>query len=245
MDDQLYCNPDLAQFYDIENSRGPDFEYCEKLADDAQSVLDLGCGTGQFLADLSGDKRRVGIDPAGAMLDIARTRTGGGNVTWVEADARSVRLDQKFELIILTGHAFQVFLTEVDQRAVLATIANHLTPNGRFIFDSRSPDVAEWRDWQPTETDRKFEHPGHGTIRTWNSTSQDQQTGVVTYQSHYEIVASGQVTSASSDIVFTPKDQIAAMIGDAGLIVDTWYGDWQGTPWQPEAIDIIPFGTRR
>ena len=42
MADRLYNDPDLVQFYDIENEAGPDFDYCLMFAGDARSVLDLG-----------------------------------------------------------------------------------------------------------------------------------------------------------------------------------------------------------
>jgi SAM-dependent methyltransferase len=87
------------------------------------------------------DGRTVfGVDPAAAMLDIARRRPGGDKVAWVHADAQSVRLGRRFDLVLLTGHAFQVFLTGEDQKAVFSTIAAHLAPEGRFIFVARRLD---------------------------------------------------------------------------------------------------------
>ena len=137
--DDLYNDPGLAQFYDLENGWGLDFDYCLQLADEARAVLDLGCGTGQLAASLADGRTVVGVDPAAAMLDIARHRHGGRKVTWVEADARRVRLDRRFDLVLLTGHAYQVFLSDEDQQAVLSTIAEHLAPGGRFVFDTRNP----------------------------------------------------------------------------------------------------------
>src|SRR5688572_28616020 len=105
MDDPLYRNPALAQFYDVANQWGADFDYCVSLASDATSVLDLGCGTGELAAALAQNRKVTGVDPAAAMLDNARGRPGGGNVAWVQADALSVRLGKRFDLIVLTGHA--------------------------------------------------------------------------------------------------------------------------------------------
>src|SRR6185295_14259902 len=115
MTDRLYSDPDLVQFYDIENERGVDFDYCVRFAQGARSVLDLGCGTGQLAAALVDGRSVSGVDPASAMLDIARRRVGGESVDWVEADARTVRLGRRFDLVLLTGHAFQVFLTPDDR----------------------------------------------------------------------------------------------------------------------------------
>ena len=158
-EDRLYHDPALADFYDLENGweRAPDFDYCERLAEGAQSVLDLGCGTGELAVALSAGRTVAGVDPAPAMLAIARAKLGADAVDFVEGDARTLRLGRRFDLVLLTGHAFQVFLTTEDRRAALATIAAHLAPGGRFVFDSRNP--ANAQGWPA---------PGIGTGRRRN-----------------------------------------------------------------------------
>ncbi|NIX76662.1 class I SAM-dependent methyltransferase [Microvirga terricola] len=241
-DDPLYRDPNLAQLYDAANRWGVDFDYCVTLAADAQSVLDLGCGTGELAAALAVNRSVTGVDPAGAMLDIARKRPGGREVTWVEADARNVRLGQRFDLIVLTGHVFQVFLTEDDQRAVLATIAAHLKPDGRFIFDSRNPAIRTWENRNQHNTLHRLDHPQLGPLEAWNEPSFDDSTNILTYENGYRILATGQAFSGSAQIRFTPLEELADMIAAAGLMVETWLGDWQGTPYHPDAKDIIPLG---
>ena len=58
-DDTLYQDPDLAQFYDLANAWGPDQDFCKDLARNADSVLDLGCGTGRLAADLAADPKEA------------------------------------------------------------------------------------------------------------------------------------------------------------------------------------------
>jgi SAM-dependent methyltransferase len=245
MTDRLYSDPDLVQFYDIENERGVDFDYCVRFACDARSVLDLGCGTGQLAAALADGRSVTGVDPASAMLDIARTRAGGESVDWVEADARNVRLGRRFDLVLLTGHAFQVFLTPEDRKAVLGTIAAHLAPGGRFIFDTRNPAVQEWLEWTPERSHRMLDHLGLGTIKAWNDVRRDAATGVVTYSTHYEIPGRREVLSAESKIAFPAKEELAGMIDETGLVVDEWLGSWLGAPYSPASPEIIPIGRLR
>src|ERR1700754_2723391 len=101
--DQLYHDAELAQFYDLDNGWGSDLAYCRTLSASARSMLDLGCGTGRFAATLArergADIEIIAVDPAAAMLDIARARPGGENVTWIEADARQVRLGRQVDLV--------------------------------------------------------------------------------------------------------------------------------------------------
>lgn len=240
--DRLYRDPALAQFYDLNNGWGDAKTFCAGLAQDAKSVLDLGCGTGMLIATLAPECEAVGADPAAAMLEIARTRPGGDQATWIEADAGALRLDQRFDLIVMTGNAFQTLLSEDAQRAALATIAYHLTPQGRFIFDTRSPEDEDWRTWTPEASLRHLAHPRLGRIDAWNDVAQDAATGIVTYQTHYRVAQSGQMFSAASQIAFTPRDKLCAMLADAGLRVDQWYGDWQGSPGTEASLSFIPLG---
>lgn len=244
-EDRLYHDPALADFYDLENGwdRSPDFAYCKALAADAASVLDLGCGTGELAVALADRRQVVGVDPAPAMLEIARAKPGAGSVDFIAGDARTLRLSRRFDLVVLTGHAFQVFLTEDDRRAALATIAAHLAPGGRFIFDSRNPACREWEEWGPDVSLRLVEHPRFGTVAAWNDATEDPATGIVTYGTHYEIRATGEHLSAASRIAFPQKAELEALIAGAGLKVERWLGDWEGKAWQPGDGELIPLGT--
>ncbi|MDX3925485.1 MAG: methyltransferase domain-containing protein [Shinella sp.] len=244
-DDPLYRDPELADFYDLENGWAADLEFCRTLAKDARSVLDLGCGTGELAVALAEGRDVVGVDPARAMLDIARGKPAGRGVDWVEADARTVQLARRFDLILLTGHAFQVFLTGEDRRAVLQTIAAHLAPGGRFILDTRNPQAQEWLEWVPGASDRLIEHPRFGTVKAWNDMTHDPATGIVTYETVYEITTSGKRLSASARIAFPEKAELEALITEAGLTIERWMGDWQGNDFTEDAREMIPVGGRQ
>ncbi|EJJ27201.1 class I SAM-dependent methyltransferase [Rhizobium sp. CF142] len=240
-DDPLYSDPSLAQFYDAANRWGPDFDFCVKLAEGANSALDLGCGTGELTAALAATRNVTGVDPAAAMLDIGRTRPGGDKVEWVEGDARTVRLGKKYDLIVLTGHAFQVFLTEEDQRSALATIAAHLSPAGRFVFDTRNPGFHGERDVRHGRV-RQLEHAELGVIEASDESHYDETTGILSYENGYRVLSTGERFAGRSQILYTPRDKLARMIGDAGLTVDAWYGDWEGNPFNAQSREIIPVG---
>jgi SAM-dependent methyltransferase len=242
MTDRLYDDPDLVQFYDAENGWDESNDFCRNLAADCRSILDLGCGTGLLAAALATNGADVfGVDRAGAMLDVARSRDGGSRVRWVEGDARSVRLDRRFDLVVLTGHAFQVFLTPEDRAAVLRTIASHLLPAGRFVFDARNPVAEEWREWTPERSRRILRHPRHGEVAVWNDVTFDARIAVAAYETHYRI-ADGLTLSSRSRIAFPSRDEVADAIGKAGLAVEKWLGDWFGAPWNSAAPEIIPIG---
>lgn len=241
MQDRLFEDPGLVRFYDAENGWGDDTRFCLALAQGAARVLDLGCGTGLLAAALGAGREVVGVDPAPAMLDVARARPGGDAVTWVEGDGRSLRLGRRFDLVLMTGHAFQCLLTDADQRALCETIAAHLAPQARFIFDSRNPAREEWREWVPELSQRQFDDPTLGRVTAWNDVRMDAATGIVTYETCYRD-QSGNTQNATSRIRFATRNDINQRMVEAGLCVDRWMGDWQGSPWTESSPEIIPIG---
>ncbi|MHA1565150.1 MAG: class I SAM-dependent methyltransferase [Alphaproteobacteria bacterium] len=245
--DDLYENPDVTQFYDTLNSwHRPlgrvDFDYCAALAKGAASVLDLGCGTGELAVELGKNRSVTGVDPAAAMLDIGRQRPGGDHVTWCHADARTVRLDRRFDLVVLTGHAFQVFLTREDQRAALLTIAAHLKPDGVFVFDSRNIALRGPKTQRREDSSHLIDDPELGEIEAWCDSAYDPDMRILSYTNSFLVQKTGKVHSASAKIAYTPREELADLLAEAGLAVDTWFGDWLGTPYDPEAKDMIPVG---
>lgn len=242
LDDGLYNDPLLAQFYDSASQTRLDFAFCLDLAKQGQAVLDLGCGTGTLAVQLAKKCDVTAVEPAQAMLEIARKREGGGEVNWVLGDARTVRLDAKFDLIILTGHSFQVFLTQEDQMAVLKSIALHLKPEGRFVFDSRNPDFKAPKGRVNDSNVRILQHPTHGQIEMWNESDFDEVAGILTYKNGFKIVATGEEYAASEQIYYTKQTKIAEMLESCGLKIIDCYGDWMGAEFSRNAREIIPFG---
>lgn len=238
----LYADMGLATFYDTAQPQRDDFACCRKLAEQASSVLDLGCGTGDLAISLAGDRRVVAVDPAKAMLDLAEQKHGADGVVWIKGDARSIRLGETFDLIMLTGHAFQVFLDRSQRLECLRTIAAHLSPDGVFVFDSRNPDFDAPKERTKAQTLTRLRHPQLGEIEKWNVSNYDRSRQILTYSNHYRIVASGEVRSAEDRIAYPPQAELADLIVIAGLHAVRWLGDWTGAPFGPEAREIIPVG---
>ena len=153
-----------------------------------------------------------------------------------------MRLGQSFDLVLLTGHAFQCFLTAVDQLAVLHTIAAHLAPMGQFIFDSRNPNAREWLEWTQERSFHTIIHPRLGPVRAWHDTVWNSSTGVATYQTHYSAVYTGKNLTSRSDIAFPAKDDLQMMLAESGLRAERWLGDWTGSSYSEASPEIIPIG---
>ena len=153
---------DNAALYDLQYAAyRDDIPFYTRLAhDQGGSVLELGAGTGRVTeALLAAGHEVVAVDASAAMLARAATRLAGREgVELVEADMRSVRLGRHFDLVIAPFNTLMHAYTLDDQDATLATVAEHLAPDGLFAFDVYQPRLGalgvmrrepEWADLAP------------------------------------------------------------------------------------------------
>src|SRR6266516_6018529 len=109
MIERQFTEDSLAELYDLFHpwERRRDFTFYLRLVMSAGAVLDVGCGTGALLhaAREAGHSGRLcGLDPADVMLQQARKRS---DIEWIVGDLGSVGWNQEFDLVVMTGHAFQ------------------------------------------------------------------------------------------------------------------------------------------
>src|SRR5206468_3108943 len=105
----------------------------------ADSVLDVGCGTGTLLHEARQARhsgRLCGIDPASGMLSRARRRT---DIEWVLGSLQSASFTAEFDLIVMTGHAFQAIINDEELQDFLVAVRSALAPGGSFAFETRNP----------------------------------------------------------------------------------------------------------
>ena len=140
-----------AARYDLEyGASDVDGPFYRSLLAEPGSVLDLATGTGRTALLLAGDGHEVvGVDASAGMIQLATAKADAllsdeapGSVSFVQADATTLNLRRKFDLVVLSGNALQAFLTDADRAAVLNTVWRHLKPEGRLAFAVRFPHAA-------------------------------------------------------------------------------------------------------
>jgi SAM-dependent methyltransferase len=244
--DRLFAEPSLAVLYDLFCPWDPrgDFGFYLPLVMEAASVLDVGCGTGMLLrrARAEGHAGRLcGLDPAAAMLDVARE--GGDGVEWVLGDLSSVSWSGEFDLVVMTGHAFQVLTRDEEVRGALAAVRTALTPAGRFAFETRNPLARGWEEWTPENAVEVTDGSG-AVIRQEHQVDLPVRGDLVSFTTTYSSPAWRQPERSRSQLRFLGAGALAGFLVGAGLEIAEQYGDWDRSELTPGSPEIITIAAR-
>ncbi|CAA9221479.1 MAG: hypothetical protein AVDCRST_MAG41-524 [uncultured Corynebacteriales bacterium] len=228
-----YDDVEDARLYDVQNPWGPGDEFYRSLVPPDGDVLDVGCGTGRLLTRLREDGSRgrlVGLDPGAGMLAVARETPG---IEWVRGHLRPGAYDAEFDLVTMTGHAFQELRTDAEVDGVLRGMRDAVRPGGRIAFETRDPAAREWERWHGAS----FEVPYDGAAVR------------ISYEVHSvdgELVSFTETTDGGrwhrqadpATLRFLAADALDRHLAGAGLRVVARYGDWDRSPTGPEIITV-------
>jgi len=108
----------------------------------AQSILELGCGTGAHAVHLASMGYAIhGVDRSHEMLTAANRRLKDASadiaprIRFSPGDIRQVRLDERFDAVIALFHVISYLPTNDDLKAVFTTARCHMGAGGIFLFD--------------------------------------------------------------------------------------------------------------
>lgn len=140
----------LAEIYDQQYERyRDDVPFYLRLADDyGGPILELGAGTARLSAALArAGHQVVALEPSQGMMERGRERLERDGlqerVRYHQGDMRTVRLNERFPLILAPLGTLSHAYTLQDQDATLATVKAHLEPGGLFAFDVQNPNFNE------------------------------------------------------------------------------------------------------
>lgn len=219
--DDLFEHPRLAAVYDALDPDRSDLEAYAAIVTEleAQCVLDVGCGTGTFALMLAErGVEVVGVDPADASLDVARSKPGAEAARWVHGDATALPDDLagRVDLAVMTGNVAQAIVEEKDWSRTLTAVGRCLRPGGQLVFETRRLERCGWLEWTREQTETLTQVPGHGPIRHWV-----QLTDVALPLVSFEAVRvfEDQTITSTSTLRFRTQDEIAASLITSGYDV--------------------------
>jgi SAM-dependent methyltransferase len=218
--DAIFADARLALIYDAFDGPRDDLAAYVGIARElsAGRVLDVGCGTGNLAILLASTGRTVvGVDPAAASLDVARSKDGAAPVTWIQGDASAVP-GLGADLAVMTGNVAQVFRADTDWAQTLAAIGAALRPHGHFVFETRRPERRAWEEWAADTGPVTLDVPGSGRVeqrREVTSVSLPE----VSFRDTYTFLADGEVITSDSMLRFRDRDELEASLAAGGYRV--------------------------
>ncbi len=243
--------------YDLQDSSDTGVAFYATLAQETGGpVLEVACGTGRVSIPIAQLGFAVtGVDIVSGMLERARSKSVGLSTRWVEGDARTFDLGEQFRLIFLTGNAFQAFLTNTDQAALLQRVRAHLHDEGVFAFETRNPRWStrgirdedydglfvnlethtEEEAW-PSYIDTSGREVRVSRTRTYDHVAQILHW--TTYRRWHEGAEEHTKTTRIA-LRYTFPQELAALLHYNGLTIVRQYGDWNGEPLTATSPSII------
>lgn len=230
--DALFADPRLARLYDPLEDDREDLDPYLRLATEfgARSVIDVGCGTGEFavrLARLADDRgvamSIIGVDPAAASIDIALHKPLAERVRWMVGTASDLanghRPVRDADLIVMTGNVAQVFVTDDAWSETLDACRQMLAADGRLVVETRDPERRAWEEWSGDGRRSVNEVPGVGRVESWIDVV-GVDLPLVTFDSWFRFEETGDTVSSTSTLRFRDREEIGRTLNEAGLVVD-------------------------
>lgn len=244
MVERQFTEDRLAALYDVfyPPERRDDFAFYLPLVMSARAVLDVGCGTGALLrlAREAGHTGRLcGLDPATGMLNQARQRP---DIEWVHGDLASAGWDREFDLVIMTGHAFQELTADDAIRAALAAIRSALADGGRFAFETRNPLDRAWERWSAQYSDEVTDATG-AVVRCAYRVER-VEGDIVRSMSTFTSPGWDRPEVSRGALRFMGVDELGAFLAGAGLAIVEQFGDWDKGPLTEASPEIITIARR-
>ncbi len=171
------------------------------------------------------------------MLKEARKHT---DIEWHLGDLATLTIADAFDLVVMTGHAFQVLIEHHELQTSLAAIRALLASNGRFAFETRNPTAQAWTHWTPdyphairgtgTKMVRKVTVPFDGRTISFTHTFTNPDWD------HEQI--------SQSTLRFLDSPTLLQFLNEAGLEIEAQFGNWDHTPVTDRSPEIITIARR-
>jgi hypothetical protein len=160
------------------------------------------------------------------------------------ADLSAAKWVREFDLVVMTGHAFQVFVQDIELQTALAAIHSAPTDGGRFVFETRNPLVRSWELWDSEERPAVADANG-AQVRMTRRITAPYDGHKVSFTHTFRSDAWDEPRISHSTLRFLDKAGLGAALARAGLTVEAQFGDWDRRPLADDSPEIITIARRR
>lgn len=200
-------------------------------------VLELACGSGRFVVPLAKAGLAVtGIDLSEPMLARGRKLAAEQRVEieTLALDMRDFDLGgRRFETVMIAANSIMHLLTADDFRRFFASVARHLAPGGRLLFDCFVPSVrllSRAGERQPMTT---VQHPDLGEINVEEIIDYDPLTQIAHTRWYWSAAshADFKVMELSMRQIFPQELPLLLEVNRFRLLER--FGDFERSPFGP------------
>jgi SAM-dependent methyltransferase len=197
------------------------------------AVLDLGCGPGRHSLELARRGFQVtGVDRTRLYLQEARKRAAdeGLAIDFVEADMRSFRQPERFDVALSLFTAFGYFEEAAENQRVLQNIYDSLHPGGVLLLELMGKEILasiyQARDWD--EVDGVFLLQERKVSKNWSW-----------IKNRWIVTGDGETIAYESGHWVYSAVELQLMLIEAGFSRVDIYGDVEGRPYGVEAKRLV------
>ncbi|HEX8324259.1 MAG TPA: class I SAM-dependent methyltransferase [Tepidisphaeraceae bacterium] len=252
----------IAEYYDAEYASNDVLDHdvpflLQHLPKRPAKILELCCGTARAAIPLAQAGHRVlGVDVDNDLLHIARRKRDGvglpdARLRLVKADVLKLNLDETFDWAVLLFNTLLNFTTLAAQDRLLANVARHLKPGGRFWVDVFNPDLGFIAAGHHPHFDSAtfYVHTLDRSVHRTTEISRAKDNPQLQHLSFHYDWADGQGDlhrdTVSFDMTWMLPRELTLLLERHGFAVEQLYGDYDGGPVTPISPRVIACGRRR
>ncbi|MGB8643746.1 MAG: methyltransferase domain-containing protein [Anaerolineae bacterium] len=205
-------------------------------------VLELMCGTGRVtLPLLQAGAKLTCVDNSSEMLTLLRRKLDAQHLAADvrQIDVRELMLDKQFDLILIPFHSLGELVSADDRRATLKRIHAQLTDRGRLIVTLHNPPLRLKSIDDHLHLVGKHLLPERESLFFWTWQSYDPDRRIVTGYQFYELYDARGIMQRKRmlEIRFAllGPDEFADLARSEGFQVQSLYGDYRRSPFDPTA----------
>ncbi len=199
-------------------------------------LLDVACGRGRHARVFARRGYRVtGVDINPDVLEEARRRSQreGLSITFLQADMRKLPFDATFDGVLNLFTSFGYFDTDEEHLQAIQSMSRALKPGGWLVQDFLNAPYVR-RNLVPRDE------------RTYGNVHILQEryiSGIFLFK-RITLQQEGKTYTFVERVRLLERKDFEAMYKQAGLVLQSCLGDYEGTPWSPDIPRLILYARR-